>query len=307
MIDLEVRHLESFIAVAREGSITRAAERLYLTQQAVSAHVKHLERALKVTLLIRTHRGVVLTPAAEELVAGGRAVLAEVAQLAERVRKIAHERTGTLRLAFCPYSMTLFAAEVAEAVETMVPGLTVELASVRTPREELALLDAGDADAAFMWLPIGDVGLRYAPVRTDKRAVALPADHRLADRGRVTFADLADEPVVCPDMFTSPEAERHWIADPRPDGTPAPRGPRVAQIEECFLMVARGRGIWLAPEPLARWAPAMNIRWVPIADADPVDLAVVWADRAADDLIATMIAEVRTLVGEPIDGIDRVA
>lgn len=303
MIDVEMRHLESFVAVAQEGGITRAADRLHLTQQAVSAHVKHLERTLKVTLLIRTHRGVLLTPAAEELVAGGRAVLADLAQLAERVRRIASERTGRLRLAFCPYSMTRFAAQVAEAVEAAVPGATVELASVRTPREELALLEAGDTDAAFMWLPVGDVGLRYAPVRTDKRAVALPADHRLAERDRVTFADLADEPVVRPDMFASPEAERHWIADPRPDGTPAPRGPRVAQIEECLLMVARGRGIWLAPEPLAHSVPAMNIRWVPISDAEPVELAVVWTDRGPEELIATMVAEVRALVTEPIHAI----
>lgn len=300
MIDVEVRHLESFIAVAREGGITRAADRLHLTQQAVSAHVKHLERALKVTLLIRTHRGVVLTPAAEELVAGGQAILADLAQLAERVRKIAAERTGTLRLAFCPYSMNLFAAQAAEAVEATVPGATVELVSVRTPREELALLEAGDADAAFMWLPVGDVGLRYAPVRTDARAVALPARHRLADRTEVTLADLAGEPVVCPDMFTSPETERHWLVDPRPDGTPAPRGPKVAHIEECLLTVARGRGIWLAPEPLARWVPAMNIRWIPVADAEPIELALAWTDDGPEDLIATTVAEVRALVAEPI-------
>ncbi|MFJ8743628.1 LysR substrate-binding domain-containing protein [Embleya sp. NPDC127516] len=133
----------------------------------------------------------------------------------------------------------------------------------------------------------------------------MPADHRLAERDRVTLvdladlADLADEPVVCPDMFTSPEAERHRIVDPRPDGTPAPRSPRVAQIEECLRMVAPGRGIWPAPEPLAHSVPAMNIRWVPISDAEPVELAVVWTDRGPEELIATMVAEVPALVTEP--------
>ncbi|MDI2131121.1 LysR family transcriptional regulator [Yinghuangia seranimata] len=298
MIDVEVRHLESFVAVAEEGSITRAADRLHLTQQAVSAHVKHLERALKVTLLVRTRRGVLLTPAADELLAGGRDVLTDLAALVERVRNKADERSRTLRLACCPYATALFAAVVADSLEATVPGLAVELTSVRTPRCELAHLNAGVADAAFMWLPVGDVGLHSAPVRTEGRVVALPARHRLADRAEVAFADLAGEPVVSPDIFTSPEAERAWIADPRPDGSPAPRGLTVDKVEDCLLMVARGRGVWLAPETLARWIPAVNVRWVPVVDAEPVDLAVVWTDRAPGDLIATVVDAVRTALAE---------
>lgn len=301
MTDVEVRHLESFIEVAREGSITRAADRLHLTQQAVSAHIKHLERALGVTLLVRTSRGVLLTRAAEDLVTGGQTVLADLARLVDRVRRTSDEQARTLRLASCPHATALFAAEVAEAIEAKVPGLAVELSTVRSPREELAMLDAGDADAAFMWLPVGDVGLHFAPVRTDGRMVALPAGHRLADRTEVVLADLAGEPVISPDVFASPEAERFWIADPRPDGTPAPRGLRVASVDECVLMVARGRGIWLAPESLAQWLPAANVRWIPVTDAEPIDLAVVWKDHAPQDLVTATIAAVRAAVAEAGD------
>ncbi|MFI1586008.1 LysR family transcriptional regulator [Embleya sp. NPDC020630] len=297
MIDLDVRLLESFIAVAQELNITRAAARLHLTQQAVSGHIRQLERALRVDLLVRTHRGVLLTSAGEELAAGGKAVVAELGGLIERVQRVAREQSGTLRLACCPYATSLFAGEVAGAMEAAVPGLTVELTTVRTPREELVLLDAGSADIAFMWLPIGEVGLRYAEVRTDGRVVAVAPTHRLAGRDTVSLADLAEEPVVCPDVFTSAEAERHWIADPRPDGSPAPRGPAVAQIEDALLTVARGRAVWLAPEPIGRWAPAAGVRWIPVVDAAPSVLAVVWTERAPEPLVARLIAEVRSIVG----------
>ncbi|XIE77702.1 LysR family transcriptional regulator [Streptomyces sp. SBR177] len=63
MNDIELRHLRSFLAVARERSLTGAGAVLHLTQQAVSAHVRHLERALGVALLVRTSRGVLLTAA----------------------------------------------------------------------------------------------------------------------------------------------------------------------------------------------------------------------------------------------------
>jgi DNA-binding transcriptional LysR family regulator len=297
VVDFDARYLESFVAVAQELNITRAAARLHLTQQAVSAQIQQLERFLDVILLVRTSRGVLLTPAGDELAAGAKTLLTDLADLAERVRRAADQQTGGLRLACCPYATALFATDVADALEASVPGLRVDLTSVRTPAEELELLQSGAADAAFMWLPIGEVGLHHAPVRADPRAVALPAGHRLAHQDVVTLADLADEPVLRPRVFTSEVAERGWNIDPRPDGSPAPLGPSVAQVEDCLLMVARGKGVWLAPEPLSRWAPATNICWVPIADADPADLAVVWTSHAPQAAIARLIAEMRKITG----------
>lgn len=126
--------------------------------------------------------------------------------------------------------------------------------------------------------------------------MALPDGHSLAGRDTVSLADLAGEPVICPDVSVSAESERHWIADPRPDGTPAPRGPAVAQIEGCLLMVARGRGIWPAPEPLSRWAPAPGVRWLPLTGAEPYELAVVWTPRAPESLVARLVAEIRKII-----------
>ena len=295
--NLDVRRLESFAAVAQELNITRAAARLHLTQQALSAQIRQLERFLGVTLLVRTSQGVLLTAAGEELAAGGKTIVADLAGLAERIRRIARQQTGTLRLACCPYATALFAAEIADVMETAVPGLEVELTSVRTPREELELLDSGAADASFMWTPVGNAGLCHAAVRADPRVAALPTGQRLAERDSLTLADLADQPVLLPEIFASDEAERHWIIDPRPDGRPAPRGPAVRHLEDCLLMVARGKGTWLAPEPLSRWAPATNIRWIPISDAAPLDLAVIWTARAPEPLVARLVAEVRKITG----------
>ncbi|MYW05291.1 LysR family transcriptional regulator [Streptomyces sp. SID3343] len=290
---IEVRLLESFLMVAQESNVTRAAARLHLTQQAVSSHVQQLEHALGVTLLVRTSRGVLLTPAGDELAAGGKAVVADLEALAERVREVARGQCGKLRLACCPYSTALFAAEVAGAMESAVPGIEVDLTTLPTPRAEMEQLESGDADAAFMWVRRGDPRLRHAEVRTDSWAVAVAMGHRLAERETVTMADLADEPVVMPDIFISEDARSLWLAEPRPDGRPAVRGPIVERVEECLLAVARGRGVWLAPQPLARWAPVPSVRWVPIEDAEPSPLAVVWTSRASESLISTLVAEVR--------------
>ncbi|MEV4064373.1 LysR family transcriptional regulator [Nonomuraea dietziae] len=297
MGDIDLRHLRSFLAVAQERSITGAGAVLHLTQQAVSTHVRRLERSLGVVLLVRTSRGVLLTAAGEELAAGGVAVINDVAHLAERVRAVADAQAGTLRLACCPAAASLLAIDVADALEKTVPGLQVTLSGARSPKDELQLLSDGRADAAFMWLPVGDVGLHHAVVRSDPRAVVLSTRHPLADRPAVSLADLADDPVLRPDVLTSAEAERFWLADPRPDGSPAPRGSIVPLVEDCLLEVGRGRGIWLPPQPLEAVMPAGNLRWIPVTDAEHFDLGVVWTDRAPQPLITRLIAEVRTITG----------
>lgn len=295
--DIDLRHLRSFLAVARERSITGAGIALHLTQQAVSTHVRQLERALGVVLLVRTSRGVLLTAAGEELATGGATVVEDVTRLAERVRAAADAQTGTLRLVCCPAATSLFAVDVAESLEQAVPGLRVRLMGADTPKREHELLVDGHADAAFMWLPLGDVGLHHAVVRRDQRAAVLSARHPLADRAELSLADVAREPVLRPDVLTSPESERFWLVDPRPDGTPAPLGPTVPLVADCLLEVSRGHGIWLAPRPLETLMPAPNVRWIPITDAEGFDLAVVWTDRAREALITRLIAEVRAITG----------
>ncbi|MEV6772984.1 LysR family transcriptional regulator [Nocardia sp. NPDC051030] len=298
MIDLDIRQLQSFLVVAAELNITRASARLHLSQQTLSTQIQQLERALAVTLLVRTSRGVLLTPAGEELARGGNAVVADLGALTERVQAADRGNLGKLQLAVCPYATSLFATEVADAMEAAVPGLEVDLTTVHTPPAERELLLSGEADAAFIWLPLGDDRFQHAVVRTDPRVVALSPKHPLAEQESVTLADLADEPVLRPDIYLSEENLRHWMADPRPDGTAAQRGPEVEKVEDALMMVARRKGVWLAPEPLSRWIPATAVVWRTVTDAEPSELALVWTDRAPAQLIARMIAEVRTIIGQ---------
>jgi DNA-binding transcriptional LysR family regulator len=294
--DLDLRHIRSFLAVAEETSITRAAARMYLTQQGLSRQIQLLERALGVTLLVRTSRGVLLTAAGEELAAGAKVLTADVHALVQRIRAAARQQSGSLRLVCCPYTTNMFTIEVADAMETAVSGIEVDVITVPTPADQVSRLVAGEADAAFMWLPTGDGRLNDAPVREDRRAVAVPDSHELAGRSSVSITELADEPVVIVDVFASPEPIRHWILDPRPDGRSAIRGPVVSGMEDCLMQVKRGRGIWLAPEPLARWAGEFRgVQWMPVTDAEAFQMAVVWLPHVPSELIATLVAQARSV------------
>lgn len=306
MIDgIELRHLRSFLAVARESSITRAAAAQHITQQSMSAHVQQLERALGVTLLVRTSRGISLTAAGEELASGATLLLADLSELAGRVQATVASPARRLRVVSAAYTITLFAVEVANAMEAADPGIEIEVATALRPIEAMQRLHAGTSDAAILWLPTGDPGLLSEPIRDDPRVVLLAENHRLAGRTSVTLADLADDPVVIVDAFASPEALSHRIVDPRPDGRPAVRGPVVPTLEECQAQLRRGRGVWFAPRQMAEWALCPGVTLVPVDDIEPACLAVVWPPSAPRSLVAELVRAARTSANQESRPADR--
>jgi DNA-binding transcriptional LysR family regulator len=293
---LDTQRLRTFVVVAQESNITRAAVRLHMTQQAVSTHVQRLERELGVKLLVRQTKGVVLTPAGEELAARGTALLAQLEEVRHSVQVVGRRtEKRTLRLA-AGLAATSAVTRIAEAVEAGT-GIEVELVAVPSQAVGVQLLASKAADAALMWLPIEGVAFRSAVVRVDPRVVALPSTHRLAGRASVTLADIADDPVVVPDVFASEAARRHWLIDPRPDGRPALRGPTVPGVLEALMMVARGRGVWLAPRPVADWQVVPGVTWLPVTDAEPTSAAVLWLPETPPELIRPLVAETRATTG----------
>jgi DNA-binding transcriptional LysR family regulator len=293
--DLSLRHLRSFLIVAQESSITRAAARLHLTQQTLSLQIQNLERALGVTLLVRTSRGVRLTAAGEQLTAGGRGLIEGAESLAGAVRAAAAGKVGRLRVAAASHPTTQLAIELADVIEAGHPGLDIEIRTVLRPVEAMAELRAGTSDAALLWLPTGDAELRTATFRHDARAVLLAKGHRLAGAASVTLAELAEDPVVIVDAFGSPEVQAHRIADPRPGGRPAVRGPVVQTLEDCLTQVRRGHGVWFAPIAMAEWALCRGVALVPVIDLAPAELAVVWTDGAPLEVVERLVGAAREI------------
>lgn len=283
--------LESFLVVAAERNITRAAARLHLTQQTLSAQIRQLERTLGAVLLVRDSRGVRLTAAGQVFADGAKTVLADLATLVEDVRAVDAQSPEVLRVVYCARATAPFMIRVADAMEAATPAVRVELISLRTMREGVRILDEGRADAGFLWFPVAGAGLRHLVIGAERWVAAVSPSHRLAGRAEVTLADLTSETVVLPAIFASEAAERHWLAGlGSAGGGPAPI---IRDIEDGPTLVARRQGIWLAPESLARRYLIDGIRLLPVSDAPRIDAAVVWNSRAPEPLIGALIDTVR--------------
>jgi len=243
--DVHVRDLRYFVAVAGELHFTRAAERLYVSQPALSKQIRALERQLGVELFRRDRRGVTLTEAGAALLpyaervlavwAEGASALAEVSA-AERSTLVVGMSTSPGRGGLLPAIRSRFTAARPEAV--------VRLRQVSWDDPTAGLAD-GDTDAAFVWLPLPDAE-RYdwTVVAEEPRLVALPDSHPLATRAEVDFADLVDEPFLALPPDAGPLRD-HWLALDERGGRPPRVGAEIAGTEETYEALVAGLGICL--------------------------------------------------------------
>ena len=193
---MELRQLEYFVAVAEEANFTRAAERVHISQSGISAQLRRLEQQLGAELIDRSARTATLTPAGLAALAHARAAIAA----AGAVRQAVDEVIGLLR------GRLVVGMVTACTVEPLFDALSrfhathsgVELSLLEDASDRLIeRIRSGEADLALTGVAAMPADLQGFPVTSERLVAAVPADHPLGRRKRVTLADLAAHPLVC--------------------------------------------------------------------------------------------------------------
>lgn len=267
----ELRQLRTFVAVAEELSFTRAAERLFLGQQAVSKSVQQLERELGVELLERTTHEVRLTPAGAALLAAGRDALETADAAFERARQVGLGLSGRVRVGFSPAVGIGEREEVVRVLRDGAPDLSVSLLEVR-PGDVARMLRARELDLVLARTSGHLEGVDSAALRPTRAMLCVPAGHRLAGAGAVALAELGGERLLT------------WS----PVGTPftdlllsrvAAAGALVTPVEArvtgavALTDVPETGAVALMPEG---WPPTEGVVQVPLADDVLLPLLVLW-------------------------------
>ena len=194
----ELRLVRYFVAVALELNITRAAERLHLSQPSLSAAMKQLEEQLGTPLLERSARGLTLTPAGELLHERGRELLEHAEAVALEVRERGGALAARLRLGLTPTARWGIGPELLAACATAAPAVML-YTSEDTTGGLLRDLARGRIDLAvtFCAAPAAvPAGVALEPLRDAPAVAHLPAEHALAGRPSVTLDELAAETIL---------------------------------------------------------------------------------------------------------------
>ncbi len=271
---MELYQLEYFVAVAQEGSFTRAARRCLVTQPTLSQQIQKLERELGQPLFQRLGRRVELTEAGRVLYEKAQHILQLAQQAQHEVEEVSGQGMGRV---------------IVGAIPTMAPYLLPELVQrfqQEYPQAELAIEEdltdhlltrcaQGELDLAIMALPVKHDQLNMEPLWSEPLLLAVPKDHPLATKSKVTVRDLAKEPFILLD-------EMHCLGEQivefcnRQAYTPLVCC-RSAQLLTVQQMVALGHGVSLVPQMAAQAQDDPRVVYRRLSGSSPRrTLVVLW-------------------------------
>ena len=276
-MDVDLRKLRYFVAVATHLHFGRAADELHIAQPVLSRQIKALEDELKVPLFVRDRRRTELTPAGEQLLADARPLLASAEALRRRVTR-GHSR---FTVAFMP---GLIVTPTVRALATRHPDLNIDVLRT-TWADQTTVLHDGRADISHVRLPINTRDLQIHPLHSEPRVAVLPADHRLAGKDTLKIADLADD-----HLLQDPDAVPEWrdIAVELRTGTRADVQ-NLTIVEEKLERIATGAGVAVFPLSTAEFYTRPDVVHVPIADIGPTHVALAWVSSRRSPLIAEYV------------------
>ena len=194
-MDFDLRQLEVFCAVVEQGSFTRAARRVHLSQAAVSERVTNLEQSVGGRLLNRLGRQVTATPMGQLLYRRAMALLQAREGLYFELSELLGARRGALTLAASTVSGEYILPGIMAAFSQRFPEVVVHLLggdSAAVAR----LVKQGRAEAGFVGTPTSLPGLESSPLWEDELVLVIPAEHPWGRRRRVPLADLTDVPII---------------------------------------------------------------------------------------------------------------
>ena len=281
-MDVHLRDLRYFTAVAEELHFRKAAERLFVSQPVLSRQIARLEQDLKAQLFIRDRRSVQLTSAGEALLHRARHLLEDWDAATKEVAILARKEQSVLVIG-------LQTGVGRGMLHTLTQALNAiqwrpELHQVAW-NDATAGVEAGDCDARFAWLGTTiNPRCDYVVVAEEPIMLAVNSQHRLAGRRQASFAEVSNEPLVAlPD--SAKELRSFWLAEHARHGSPAPIACEAATADEALENVAAGTGsVFISAGNSVLYARE-GVHFLDVPDLPPARLAFLWRADDTRDVI----------------------
>jgi DNA-binding transcriptional LysR family regulator len=288
--DVTLRQLRYFAVLGDELNYRRAAERLFITQPALSTAIKQLEHQVGVMLFTRNTREVALTELGAEWLPAVRDALHAIdSAVDDLIAMSAHYRR--IRLGYLIGTGADLLFRLIRHFEVAHPEIRLE------PREfdfsdPTAGLADGSTEVAIIRPPVDLPEHRMFILDAESWVACLPRDHRLAQRSELSISELLDEPIVVAPS-TAGRWRDYWMAMDARDGKPPTIAAVAATYEEETTTIARGLGISFTSEASARLYGRQGIVYVPITDRPRNYTALAWHPAGLSHEAAELVGHVR--------------
>jgi LysR family hca operon transcriptional activator len=294
-VDMELRHLRYFVAVAEAGSLTVAAERkLHTSQPSLSRQIRDLEDEVGARLLTRRARGIELTPAGRAFLDHARVVLLQVEAAAEAARRVAHPAKPCFSMGFLTGHELTWMPEALRILRDELPNIDVMISSQYSPLLADGLLK-GRIDAAILRRERGATELAFRLLVKEPLMVVLPGDHRLAALKAISPRDLVGETFVTVSN-TAPVLRvviDNYLKRAGINITPAHEADHLAMG---MSLIASTRGVGLLPAYALNFLPRSVTSRPLKGDTPTIDLVLGYKKSNQSPILKLLLSRLDDLV-----------
>lgn len=293
---MTLNELRYIVAVSQERNFRRAAERVYISQPALSLAIQKLEEELGVQIFERSRTAVSVTPIGELVVAQAQRALEEIAQIKEIASQGKDHLVGTLRIGAIYTVGPYLLPELIPVLKRKAPQMPLEMEENLTANLE-ALLANGRLDVIIIALPFAGPGIVTLPLYDEDFSVVVPLEHRWAKKKQIKTADLASEKVL---LLNSGHCFSNQVREACSElNTSVGEIQQGNSLETIRNMVASGLGITVLPVTANSEKYRSRLtREIPFASPVPARrIALAWrkgfARKQAIEVLAQAVTETR--------------
>lgn len=242
---LERRHLQSIKAIAEAGNLARAAERLHLTQSALSHQIKTLEHQFEVPLFLRHTKPIRLSPAGHKLLQLADKVLPLMGDTEEELTRIGSGDLGRLHIAIECHACYEWLMPVLEHFKTRWPGVEIDI-KLGLSFDSISALRTGDLDLVISSDPVEGEDLTFTPLFKYEGRLVMSNGHPLAAKTAIEPDDLRTERLITyPVARDRLDVFKHFLSPARVEPKEIRQSDLTAVI---LLLVASGQGVAALPD-----------------------------------------------------------
>ncbi len=297
---MELRHLRYFAVVSEAGSFHRASTILRVAQPALSRQIRDLEEELGTPLLVRSVKGVKLSPAGRVLLAEAKGLLAGADFALTRTRRAALGQFGVVRIAYTSLIAEFrFAMAAFAQARRLLPDIDFHL-SIEYSEDQLSALLAGKIDVGLLHRRVPfPPEIAYRTLRVDAYRLVVPDDHPLTRIDNLRLADLARYDMAFVSYAGSPVFHTEVMSACLKGGL----SPKIVvdfSSEAIFLnLVSEGIAIGFAHASLRERRPTTGLTYLTVNDLDfALDMSIAWDGRVENPAIMQFIDLMLQYAGE---------
>ncbi len=276
---MNIRQLEYFVSVAENLSFTKAAEKFYISQTAVTQQIKALEGQLGVQLLIRSKRHVELTPAGEFFLNEAKKILKNIEDVVYKTQQFSNGFTGTLNIGFIIGYKKDALIKYIKNFSSSFPNITINTGSYEMT-ELLDLVKNNNMDLAFVINPTNHPlkDFEYINLNKYNLVAMMPSCHPLANKDSIDLSELRNDKFIFVKESSDEYGQKSMVQDMYSKAGFVPtivqRSNDMSTIES---MVAANIGVSILPSFCVPQNPEKEISIVPInGTTNRIDVIVIW-------------------------------